>query len=245
MANTSMLCHHCVDHYTYFNALWAWPNTWCASSKATIDGGGTEWIQIDFGAPAVATVEAVELQGRYPGQYWGNVRPVSFEAQSSACAQDPSCDTWTPASVEGRTTFEGAFDQASHRKYTRTFDEALTGSKFRILIKGYRNYPSMGWDLVGFIPPTSPPPPPSPPPPSPPPTWLPPPSPSPPPSPPPPLPLVDCNNYQDNEKCKIDIEDCEKPTWKDKKKCEKKCRKDSRRKTPQCQKTCCELGFAV
>ena len=49
------------------NALGAWPSTWCASSQATIDSGGTEWIQIDFGAPTVATVEAVELQGKCPG----------------------------------------------------------------------------------------------------------------------------------------------------------------------------------
>mmetsp|Transcript_21213 Transcript_21213/g.53987 ORF Transcript_21213/g.53987 Transcript_21213/m.53987 type:complete len:250 (+) Transcript_21213:3-752(+) len=64
-------------------------------------------------------------------------------------------------------------------------------------------------------------------------------------TPPPPSPPVDCNNYQDHEKCKIRIKDCEKPKWKDKKKCEKKCRKESHRKEPRCQKTCCELGFAV
>ena len=92
MANTSRLCHHCVDHNTRFNALGVWPNTWCASSKATIDSGGTEWIQVDFGAPTVATVLAVEIQGRYPGPYWGNVNSIGFEVQSSACAQDPSCD---------------------------------------------------------------------------------------------------------------------------------------------------------
>ena len=170
MANSSMLCHHCVDQNTRFNALGRWPNTWCASSKATIDRGGTEWIQVDFGA-TVATVLAVEIQGRYPGAYWGNVRSMGFEVQSSACAQDPVCDLWTPASVGEKETFAGAANQLSERKYTKTFDKALTGSKFRIIIKGYRNYPSMSWDLVGFIPPTlgpSPPPPsPSPPPPSP------------------------------------------------------------------------------
>ena len=203
MANSSMLCHHCVDQNTRFNALGRWPNTWCASSKATIDRGGTEWIQVDFGA-TVATVLAVEIQGRYPGAYWGDVRSMGFEVQSSACAQDPVCDLWTPASVGEKETFAGAANQLSERKYTKTFDKALTGSKFRIIIKGYRNYPSMGWDLVGFIPPTlgpSPPPPsPSPPPPSPsppspgpspPPPSPPPPSPSPPspgPSPPPPSP---------------------------------------------------------
>ena len=157
MANTSMLCQHCVDSATGKTALGAWPNTWCASSKATIDDGGTEWIQVDFGAPTVATVVAVELQGRYPGKYWGEVRSMGFEVQSSACAQDSTCNAWTAANVAGLATFAGAAKQQSNVKYTRTFDEALTGSKFRIIIKGYRNYPSMGWDLVGFIPPSPPP----------------------------------------------------------------------------------------
>ena len=48
-------------------------------------------------------------------------------------------------------TFWGAANQHSNRKFTKTFDEALTGSKFRIIVKGYRNYPSMAWDLVGSI----------------------------------------------------------------------------------------------
>jgi len=272
MANTSMLCHHCVKHSTLKNALGEWPNTWCASSTATIDRGGMEWIQVDFGAPAVATVEAVELQGRYPGQYWGTVRNVAFEVQSSACAQDPACDAWTPASVAGLTTFAGPATQSSNRKDTRTFDEALTGSKFRILIKARgRNYPSMAWDLVGFIPSTSLPPPPPPssnpspsspplPPPSPPPPSpfspssppLPPPSPPPPsPSPPPPLPPspslppeVNCSGLADKKKkkCKKMIKKCEKKPPKSMKKCKKKmCQKDAKKKKPLCQKTCCEL----
>ena len=254
MANTSMLCHHCVKHSTLKNALGEWPNTWCASSTATIDRGGMEWIQVDFGAPAVATVEAVELQGRYPGQYWGTVRNVAFEVQSSACAQDPACDAWTPASVAGLTTFAGPATQSSNRKDTRTFDEALTGSKFRILIKARgRNYPSMAWDLVGFIPSTSLPPPPPPssnPSPSSPP--LPPPSPPPPsPSPPPPLPPspslppeVNCSGLADKKKkkCKKMIKKCEKKPPKSMKKCKKKmCQKDAKKKKPLCQKTCCEL----
>ena len=108
-------------------------------------------MQVDFGAPTVATVEAVELQGRYPGRYWGNVNRMGFEVQSSACALDPTCNAWTAAKVAGSATFWGATTQNAHRKYTQTFDEALTGSKFRIIVKGYRNYPSMAWDIVGSI----------------------------------------------------------------------------------------------
>ena len=75
-------------------------------------------MQVDFGAPTVATVEAVELQGRYPGGYWGNVNRMGFEVQSAACAQDPTCNAWTAAKVAGFATFSGAANQHSNRKFT-------------------------------------------------------------------------------------------------------------------------------
>ena len=116
-------------------------------AKRSLTAGGRSGSKST--SPTVATVEAVELQGRYPGRYWGNINSMGFEVQSSACALDPMCNVWTAATVAGLATFAGAESQSSNVKYTKTFDEALTGSKFRIMIKGYRNYPSMAWDLVG------------------------------------------------------------------------------------------------
>eukprot|EP00964_Phaeocystis_antarctica_P032946 scaffold18669_cov60-Phaeocystis_antarctica.AAC.1 len=132
MANTSMLCHHCVDHHTSattLSGLGQAPGAPPAKRPLTAVGrSGSKsisvrrplqpWRQWSYRASALADV------------YWGNVHSMGFEVQSSTCAQDPrATDAWTAAKVAGFATFSGAASQLSQLKYTKTFDGALTGRR--------------------------------------------------------------------------------------------------------------------
>jgi len=56
-------------------------------------------------------------------------------------------------------------------------------------------------------------------------------------------PYTKCAGKADKNKCKINSTNC-KRNARSMKRCKKLCKKDKKKKK-LCQKTCCELGFAV
>ena len=123
------------------------PNTWCAATRDTIDRGGSEWVQIDFGAGRDMQIESLMVQGRHSG---------SFPHMIKFAYQAPAGD-WVFAHVGGTEEFEATEDfvtegfETTHAdlQFVHTLDLPARASKFRVYVLSYNQWPSLAFDLFG------------------------------------------------------------------------------------------------
>ena len=116
-----------------------WPHAWAPARAA--EG---EWLQVTFADEV--SVARLQVQGRYDGGHWGCVTKLKF-----MYSVDTEGDTFYESSVKGSSILEAPSNQSNAHVNTYTLDAPITGRRFRIVVAGWFNYPSLRFELYGPV----------------------------------------------------------------------------------------------